>query len=350
MDFEEMGDGGERDDSPVRGNRDRTEYPDEGEHREDFEDWEEGERPDEGEHDDDGEHPEEEKEEEENEEASEDDSSQGKSGGSVAGATAVVAIVTAVTFLMHSVSGITAEFNYLKPHGSSLDYGVHVSMEYIPQEDTDVDWSDTDTGLVLVAENSQESISIPLVTSDEGTDVSVKLKKDDEEAGEDENPVYDVDLTFQGTMEGLIEKHPYRVAVIGQEDNKKKVYCSEELKTEQKLTEIRGITGKCTCTTDGNYTFSMDYTDDNNYYSDFSYELQSPEGELVKSGKADSLKEKIVISGVDELEGDNYVLVIRFRSTCPSDIEAENVDMNPGEGIRILTNRGTVTITQNITL
>lgn len=277
------------------------------------------------------------------------DSDSGQSGaesGGTAGAAggmAAVAITVVTVLVLTAISNLNVAFNKLLVFGNSLEYEIAVTMEYDASQDSNVDWSSADTGLVLLVSNSKENFITPLITSTEGTTVSVTPKSDDPK-----NTIYNVELIFTGIVEGLVENRPYNVSVVGDEDGETKIYCSEDVKTTGPITEVRGIEGKCTCTIDGMYNFKLKYTDEGNYYQSFNYRVLSSDGKVVSEGTIDDPMSEQHITNVEQYSGNNFVLEITIQSTKPDDLEADHFEKELSDGMNIKVNQGTITLTCDI--
>ena len=264
--------------------------------------------------------------------------SSGGIGGAVAGAVAAVTVL-----IFAAISNLTVKFDRLDVFGKSIEYGIVVNMEYDVSIDPNVDWNNTDTGLMVVVSNSKEVYSKPLITSDEGTEVSVKPKSEAED-----NTIYIVELKFDGKFEGLTEHRPYKVSVIGDDNGETKVYCDKDVNTSGPLTEIRGIEGHCSCTVDGMYHFKLKYTDDGDYYQSFAYRLLDANGKAIASAEIKNPKSEQGIPGVDQLKGSDYTLEITITSTKPTDVEAEQFSQKLGDRTQLQIDHGVIVLSQGI--
>lgn len=214
-------------------------------------------------------------------------------------------------------------------------------MEYTETEDSIIDFDHVDTGLVLMVTKNSFSKSVPLVTGTKELDYTIEKVP----VADKEN-TYHITLTFSGTVDGLTEGTRYKLTVIGDENGKTATYGKEEIKTTSRVTEFRGISSHCTCDKDGMFRFSIDYTDENDFYSDFIYEFKNTEGETVRNGDIDDPHAEQQIMDVNQLPGSDYILMIRYYSSDPADIQTEQSETiyNDG-GVTVEINKGTVLIT-----
>ena len=272
-------------------------------------------------------HPEEEKPgEEKKEELSQEDLEQqsetsGSSAGAAAGAAGAVAAVVAVSVLVSSaISNMNVDIDKLDVYGSSFDYSIVATMEYQGSEDQYIDFSDVDSGLVLVIANREGSDAISLIQDPTDVHSSAEAVLKDEE-----NLIYDVTMHWTGQYTGLKENSRYQVAVIGDEDGKTVTYAQKEFKTIGPQTKFNGVSWMCRCTIDDTFRFTLDYIDENSYYSDFTYELMNKNTEkVVASGSIDDPKKEVVITGSASFPGKDYVLKVAFKSSAESDVKMKN--------------------------
>ncbi|GEM_PF-4921298 len=272
-----------------------------------------------------------------NSETSSDTSSALSSAGSAAAA------IAAAFLVLSSASNIKVTPNEVNMYGKSLDYDFSVVMEYEAEENALPNWSELDTGLYLIVSNSKESHSKLLNTADEGSEVMVTPKSDDED-----NTKYIVEMRFRGNIEGLTEKRVYKLSVVGYEENgSPKVYYNDRLKTDNPVSAINSLEGYCTCLVDGKYHFKLSYIDEQEVYESITYRLRSPNGDVVMTGVITS-SDEITMEGVDKLEGTDYQLEITILSKKQEDIEKENYQEELGPGTTLNINKGTIQLIQRI--
>lgn len=273
----------------------------------------------------------------------EDQSSGESSGGTAAGGAVAGAVAAAAVLIFSAISNLNVSFNRVDVVGKNIEYSIDVEMEYDVSKDSNVDWSNADTGLFVVVSNSKELYTKPLITGDEGTEISVTPKSDSSD-----NTIYKVKLGFNGTFEGLTEHRPYNISVIGDDDGKTKVYCQKDVKTSGPVTEIRGIEGRCTCTIDGKYHFKLLYTDDGNYYQSFAYRLLNDKGEEIVSEIIEDPKKEQEIPDVDQLSGSEFALEILIDSTKPADLEADQFSEQLGADTQLQIDYGKIVLSQKV--
>lgn len=282
-------------------------------------------------------------------------SSSASSAGSAAGAAgATICAVAVVAFVLTTaVSGITAVFHHLDVYGTSFDYELEVAMDYEETADQVIDFNDVDTGLVLMVTKNGFEVAQSLVTGSADLPCTVTMEpvdtEEDRQNEESTSQKYHVKLLFSGSVTGLAENTRYRIAVIGDEDGKTVTYATQDVKTTTRVSTIRGVEANCTCAIDGAFNFKLDYEDENDFYSDFYYEFMDEAGSVVRSGGILEPWSEQHIQGVDELPGQDYILVISFSSSAPTDVAASDVTTRYNDGsVTVRIDQGTVTITANV--
>ena len=72
----------------------------------------------------------------------------------------------------------------------------------------------------------------------------------------------------------------------------------------------------------------------------------NPSGEVVRSGSISDPHIEQQIADVSQLPGSDYILIVRYRSSAPTDAQAEhNVTSYNDGGVTVEINQGTFTIT-----
>ncbi|MEG1645986.1 MAG: hypothetical protein RR123_01595 [Clostridia bacterium] len=235
-------------------------------------------------------------------------------GGSIVGiASAVMASVTIMFLIVTMIANISVNMIKLDVFGTYIKFTVNVKLELKLDKNTAIDYDNLNTGLFLSVFSSKQNFLVPLNAGDEGLESSYEIKSKTDS-------LLKVEYNFSGKVEGLNEGVRYNIEVFGEDNGSKKSYYNQTFKTIEKITKFNTVKTECRCQIDGNFYFQLDFVDENNYYSNFAYSLKKAGSEnIVASGKIDGdLTAKKAID-VSKLPGKDYVLVITFDSSAPSD-------------------------------
>lgn len=236
---------------------------------------------------------------------------EGMSSGAIGAVGAVAAVVVVITAI---ITNIVASFVSFKVFGTFFEYSIETVLEYQIDESNPVDLTNFDTGLRLVVFNKDTTQIVDLTTSNTQLTCTVEPVSSDKEKAK-------IKITFIGKVSGLSENTRYKAQIIGGDSDNVKTYDTKEFKTTGPKTEFFSVESECKCKVDGCFHFNLEYVDENNYYSNFSYEFVSADtSEVVASGSIeDPTKEQTI--NVDALTGTDYILIISFHSSAPGDVQ-----------------------------
>lgn len=278
-----------------------------------------------------------------------DGSSSGSSAGGAGGAVGAVggvavAVIAVVVVIVNAISGVIASFNSLNVFGTFFDFDLTITMVFEDKLDSLLDFKNIDTGLLLVVSKNNFEYTEKLNASNKNIKTEIVMTPK-----EGEENKFDVTMRFIGTIGGLNENTRYKLTVLGDENGKTVTYLSDEIKTTSKVSTFNGISSYCSCAVDGNFNFSLDFTDEKGYYSEFIYEfINAKTLEVSASGEITEPHSEQHIVGVDEYtDGVDYLLKVSFMSTAPTDLQAENV-VTEYDNVKITVNKGYVTIVTNV--
>lgn len=248
--------------------------------------------------------------------ASQTSSTTSKSSSNNSKITTGVAAVAAVAVIAVSVVSGTATFTEFDVYGTSVDYQLETTIEYVLDETTIMDYSNFDTNLRIITYSNQteETDLIYLATSNETLSSEVEVISKSSDGGE-------VKVTFNGAIVGLFEGTSYTTQVVGEDENGDlKVYLTKKFTTTGLQTSFNEIEWECKCRIDGCFYFTMKYVDESGYYDNFYYKLISEEtGEIFAEGDIESPTQTQCIN-VENADDMDYILEISFVSKAPIDI------------------------------
>ncbi len=227
-----------------------------------------------------------------------------------------VAAVAGIAVIAISVVGGSASFTKFDIYGTSVDYQLETTIEYVIDDTTIMDYDNFDTNLRLITYSDQtdETDLVYLATSNENLSSEVEIVSKTSDGGE-------VKITFEGTIEGLFEGTSYTSQVVGEDENGNlKVYLTKKFTTTGLQTSFDEVEWECKCRIDGCFYFTMKYVDDSGYYENFHFRLISENsGEIFAEGDMESPKSTQCIN-VENADDMDYILEISFTSNAPIDI------------------------------
>ncbi len=235
--------------------------------------------------------------------------------GTTGAAAAFVAVVLTVV-----ITNLTVALSHFAVFGTYFDYKIETTIEYNLKDGKPVDVENFETGLRLITIGGASDFEnvVELNTGNENVESHIELVNPTDKGGK-------INITFIGKVQGLTENSPYIMQIAGV-DNEGKIKVHEEKKfvTTGPKTEFFAVETECKCSVDGNFYFKLNFVDENNYYSDFTYELLSKDGKKVeKKGDVLNLHTENAIK-VSDVSGIDHILVVKFKSKAPVDVAASD--------------------------
>lgn len=233
----------------------------------------------------------------------------------------VLVTVVTIAVIAGNASNYSAVFNALNVYGNSFAYDVSVSFDYTVEEGTTVDFSTVDTSLRLIVANSTTSRVVDLQVQGNNTaDNPVQIETI-------EDGKYHVTYTFVGSVDSLEQGTMYKVEIISVSGDKPVTIASKEIKTlDGAISKINDVTYKCNCLTDDTFEFTIDYIDENSFYSDFSYAILNMDktDTSIADVAIENASKKQTIEHITALAGGTYLLQIKYLSSAYSDTQDES--------------------------
>ncbi|MEG1752185.1 MAG: leucine-rich repeat protein [Clostridia bacterium] len=171
--------------------------------------------------------------------------SQGQSGASVAssgasaGATggvacAAVSGVTMLVLIVSMIVNITVSFLKFEIFDTFIDYTINVKLELELDKNTNLDYDNLNTGLLINISNKNQEIITPLDASNKNLDTTFTIVSQTDKS-------VNVEYNFSGKVDGLKEGTNYNLKVYRTDDENIKIYYDEFFKTKSKTKEVYEI-------------------------------------------------------------------------------------------------------------
>ncbi|MFI3166646.1 MAG: hypothetical protein R3Y32_00860 [Bacillota bacterium] len=228
-----------------------------------------------------------------------------------------VAAVCGVAILAFSIVSGGASFSKFDVYGTSVDFTLDTSIEYVIQDTSIFDYDNFDTNLRMITySDSTDNVDmVYLDTGNESLQTQVEIINSTSDGGE-------IDIAFSGRIEGLFEGTTYTTQVVGEDENGNiQVYAEKTYTTTGAQTFFSEVAWECNCRIDGCFYFTMNYLDESEYYGNFYYRMISSDThEVFSEGEISNPKETQCVN-VERAVGMDYILEISFESTAPIDIE-----------------------------
>ncbi len=244
----------------------------------------------------------------------------------------VAVVVVAIVVIASGASNYSAFFNSVQVYGNSFTYDISVGLDYEITEGTSIDFSSVDTSLRLVVVNSTTSMVVDLQNDENNsaeTPVLVETLSDSE---------YHVTYSFVGTVDGLDAGTIYQIEIISVSGEESVTLVSKEIKTaDGAVSQINGVTYKCNCLTDDTFEFTIDYIDENNFYSDFTYSILNIDKSqtIFDNIQIENASQKQVVQNITNLAGGDYILQINYLSSAYSETGDETGQEQAEQTIQI---------------
>ncbi len=196
-------------------------------------------------------------------------------------AVAVVAAVTVTSAV--TTNNVSAEFVSLAATDAAVSYTVNVK-------------GDTDAELVVFNDFTRREVAL--------------------ENGEN-----------TGEVSGLKPNMKYTVAVVYQSAVGERTVIQDSVYTEkyavaEPLSAFYSISHECTCNIDGYFHFTVDFTDENGYWSDFTASLEDEYGNTSYCAFTDDIREEQSIDVVIKagLKGNTATFLFSFKTDSPEHV------------------------------
>ncbi|MFI3166156.1 MAG: hypothetical protein R3Y45_07820 [Bacillota bacterium] len=233
-----------------------------------------------------------------------------------------IAAVAGVAVIAISVVSGSAEFTKFDVYGTSVDYQLETTIEYVIDETTIMDYDNFDTNLRIITYSDQtdQTDLIYLTTASDELSSVVEMISKSSEGGE-------VTVTFDGAITGLFEGTSYTTQVVGEDENGDlKVYLTKKFTTTGLQTSFDEIEWECRCRIDGCFYFTMKYVDESGYYNNFYYRLISETtGDVFAEGEIENPTQTQCVN-VENADDMDYILEISFVSISPIDIANDDTN------------------------
>ncbi|MFI3228985.1 MAG: hypothetical protein R3Y23_02305 [Bacillota bacterium] len=231
-------------------------------------------------------------------------------------ASVIATAVVVISVIATNASNYIANFNALEVYGNSFNYNVSIEFDYVATEGTSIDFNTVDTSLRLVVVNSTTSMVIDLQVDENNSatnPVIVETLADGE---------YHITYSFAGTVDSLNEGTIYQIEIISINGDESETLATEPIKTlDGAVSQINGISYQCNCQIDDTFEFTIDYIDENNFYSDFTYSILNLDGSetVFNAISFENPCEKQILENITALTGGTYILQINYISSAYSE-------------------------------